>query len=141
MICVTLFCTLRESENTRTCKNCTLNRKHTDMRELHAKHMHVSVFSDLSNVQKRATKSDTSGHCLYISILCLMFLSIQKSGTSVALPELDTTLLHSQHSHTVTQLAPSCCVIAIGAAICSIMLITTCRVLWWTYWAGQDQSR
>ena len=25
---------------------------------------HVSVFSDLRNVQKRATKSDTSDHCL-----------------------------------------------------------------------------
>ena len=35
MICVTLFCTLRESENTRTCLQ----------------------------LQKRATKSDTSGHC------------------------------------------------------------------------------
>ena len=37
------------------------------MRELHAFHMqfsHVRVFSDLSNVQKRATKSDTLGHCL-----------------------------------------------------------------------------
>ena len=38
MIRVTHFCTLRESENTRTCENCTL--------------------------QKRATKSDTSGHCI-----------------------------------------------------------------------------
>ena len=40
MIRGTLFCTLRESENTRTCENCT------------------------RFVQKRATKSDTSGHCL-----------------------------------------------------------------------------
>ena len=37
---VTLFCTLCESENTRTCENCT------------------------RNVHKRATKSDTLGHCL-----------------------------------------------------------------------------
>ena len=28
MICVTLFCTLRESENTRTCENCTRNHGH-----------------------------------------------------------------------------------------------------------------
>ena len=27
MICVTLFCTLRESENTRTCENCTRNTR------------------------------------------------------------------------------------------------------------------
>ena len=35
-------------------------RKHTDIRELHAKHVqisHVRVFSDSRNVQKRATKS------------------------------------------------------------------------------------
>ena len=37
MICVTHFCTLRESENTWTCKNCK---------------------------QARETKSDTLGHCL-----------------------------------------------------------------------------
>ena len=37
------------------------------MRESHAKRVrfsHVRVFSDTRNVQKRATKSDTSGHCL-----------------------------------------------------------------------------
>ena len=37
------------------------------VRELHAKRVqfsHVRVFSDSRNVQKRATKSDTSGHCL-----------------------------------------------------------------------------
>ena len=42
-------------------------RKHTNMRELHAKRVqcsHVRVFSDSRNVQKSATKSDTSGHCL-----------------------------------------------------------------------------
>ena len=54
-------------------------RKHTDMRELHAKSVqfsHVSVFSEtrailscqcvfwFANVQKRVTKSDTLGHCL-----------------------------------------------------------------------------
>ena len=43
MIRVTLFCTFRESENTRTCENCT------------------------RYVQKRATKSDTSSHCLVCS--------------------------------------------------------------------------
>ena len=65
MISVTLFCTLHESENTRTCQNC--------LRELHAKSvqfLHVSVFSDSSNVQKRATKSDTLGHCLSGCITC-----------------------------------------------------------------------
>ena len=49
-----------------------LHAKHTAMRELHAKHTvfkrvqfsYGSVFSDSCNVQKRATKSDTSGHCL-----------------------------------------------------------------------------
>ena len=51
MICVTLFCTLRESENTRTCEN-------------RVRFSHVRVFSDSRNVQKRATKFDTSGHCL-----------------------------------------------------------------------------
>ena len=41
--------------------------KHTDMRETHAKLVcfsHVRVFFYSCNVQKRATKSDTSGHCL-----------------------------------------------------------------------------
>ena len=40
-----------------------------ELRELHAFHVrfsHVRVFSDLRNVQKRATKSDTSGHCLLV---------------------------------------------------------------------------
>ena len=40
---------------------------HTDMQEQHTKHVqfsHVLVFSHLLNVQKHATKSDTSGHCL-----------------------------------------------------------------------------
>ena len=37
MICVTLFCTLRESESTRTCENCTrFASKKTHGRELHA---------------------------------------------------------------------------------------------------------
>ena len=56
VICVTHFCTLRESEEL-----------HIDMRELHAfrvQFAHVRVFSDSSNLQKRATKSDTLGHCL-----------------------------------------------------------------------------
>ena len=42
-------------------------RKHTDMLELHVlrvRFSYVCVFSDSRNVQKRATKSDTSGHCL-----------------------------------------------------------------------------
>ena len=52
MIRVTLFCTI-----------------HTDMRELYAfrvQFSHVRVFSDSRIVQKRATKSDTSGHCLLV---------------------------------------------------------------------------
>ena len=62
MICVTLFCTLSESENTRTCENRTHFRKHMDMRESHAfrvRFSHVCVFSDSHNVQQCATKSDT----------------------------------------------------------------------------------
>ena len=42
--------------------NVLLQRKHTDIREL--QFSHVRVFSDSLNLQKRATKSDTSGHCL-----------------------------------------------------------------------------
>ena len=59
MIRVTLFCTLCESENTRTCEKCT-----HFMRELHAirvQFSHVRVFSG-------ATKSDTSGHCLLATL-------------------------------------------------------------------------
>ena len=44
-----------------------LVRKDTDIRELHAfrvQFSNVRVFSDSRNVQKRAIKSDTSGHCL-----------------------------------------------------------------------------
>ena len=51
MICVTLFCTLSKSKNLLPCKN--------GMRFLNG-----SRFFDLHNVQKHATKSDTSGHCL-----------------------------------------------------------------------------
>ena len=43
------------------------------MLELQAKHVqfsHVRVFSDSRNVQKRATKSDTSGHCLVETESC-----------------------------------------------------------------------
>ena len=46
-------------------------RKHTDMRVLHAKRAqfsHVRMFSGSRNVQKRATKSYTSGHCLLSSL-------------------------------------------------------------------------
>ena len=49
-------------------------RQHTNMRELHVKCMqfsHIRVFSDSRNVQKRATKSDTWGHCLVVlHVLC-----------------------------------------------------------------------
>ena len=70
---VARFCTLRESENTLP---CTRARKHTAkshalrVRISHGRVLkrvqilHGSVFSDLHNVQKRATKSDTLGHCL-----------------------------------------------------------------------------
>ena len=47
-------------------------RKHTAMLESHAfcvRFSHGPVFSDSRNVQKRATKSDTSGHCLDTSLL------------------------------------------------------------------------
>ena len=42
-------------------------KQHTDMRESQAfrvRFAHVRVFCDSRKVQKRATKSDTSGHCL-----------------------------------------------------------------------------
>ena len=42
-------------------------KKHTDMRESHAKCMqfsNVRVFLDSRHVRKRATKADTFGHCL-----------------------------------------------------------------------------
>ena len=50
-----------------------------ELRELHAFHVrfsHVRVFSDLRNVQKRATKSVTSGHCLGCTF-CLDYQHIQ----------------------------------------------------------------
>ena len=43
----------------------------TDMRETHAKRVHFShvrVFFDSRNVQKRVTKSDTSGYCLLLAL-------------------------------------------------------------------------
>ena len=58
MICVTLFCTLREKS---------------------VRFSHVRVFSDSRNVQKRATKSDTSGNCL----LCT-FVAQCRSSSSLA---------------------------------------------------------
>ena len=65
MICVTLFCTLRKSENTRTCENCTRFACNSLMSVcFRVQFSHVRVFSDSRNVQKRATKSHTSGHCL-----------------------------------------------------------------------------
>ena len=55
---VARFCTLRESENTRTCENRT--RFHARIaRETHAKRVrfsHVRVFSDSRNVQKSVTQ-------------------------------------------------------------------------------------
>ena len=76
MICVTLFLHVARV------------RKRTDMRESHAfrvrfsfshvrvfsdsfrvQFSHVRVFSDSRNMQKRATKSHTSGHCLPVSTL------------------------------------------------------------------------
>ena len=37
---------------------------HTFLHAFRVQFSHVRVFSDSRNVQKRATKSDTSGHCL-----------------------------------------------------------------------------
>ena len=51
MICVSLFSTLRESKNLLPCEN-------------HVQFLHGCRFFDSHNEQKRATKSDTSGHCL-----------------------------------------------------------------------------
>ena len=65
---VACFCTLHESENTRTCENRTLFRKHTDMRES-VRFLHVCGFSGSCNVQKRATKSDTLGYCLAATLM------------------------------------------------------------------------
>ena len=55
MICVTLFCTLRKSE----------------LHAFRVQFSHVRVFSDSRNVQKRATRSDTSGHCLHLPAAAL----------------------------------------------------------------------
>ena len=59
MICVTLFCTLHASENTRICENCMQN-----------------ACDSLHNVQKRATKSDTSGHCLPVRTITCVYVHI-----------------------------------------------------------------
>ena len=60
MICVTLFCTLRESENTWTCEN----RKR--------------FACDSRKVQNSATKSDTSGLCL-LSIINFVIIPNDQS--------------------------------------------------------------
>ena len=54
-------------------------KKHTAVRESHVKRVqfsNVRVFSDSRNVQKRATKPDTSGHCL---VLCLVLIGWNQS--------------------------------------------------------------
>ena len=43
MICVTLFCTLRESENTRTCENCTRNTRACENCTRNASDSRISV--------------------------------------------------------------------------------------------------
>ena len=81
------------------------------MREMHVKHvhfshvsvlkhvhfLHVSVFSDSCNVQKRATKSDTSGHCLMIRIKSCAenskFLN-QLPTSADGVPKLENDLRH-----------------------------------------------
>ena len=45
MICVTLFCTMRVSKNTRTCENSTLFKEHTDMRTRKACNSYMSMCS------------------------------------------------------------------------------------------------
>ena len=77
MISVTLFCTLLESKNLRPCENHTTFACDSLMAVAHAFRVWFSHgcrfcvwfsqgsrFFDSCNVQKRATKSDTSGHCL-----------------------------------------------------------------------------
>ena len=85
---------MRESENTRTCENYTETREilacprailacpcvrtcencthvrvlgHARIARKRVQFSHVHVFSDSRNVHKRATKPDTSGHCLQIT--------------------------------------------------------------------------
>ena len=53
MICVTLFCTLRESKNLRPFEN-------------RVRFSHGRRFFGSRSVQTRATKSDASGHCLLL---------------------------------------------------------------------------
>ena len=66
MICVTLFCTLRESQNTRPCENSTRNACDSRIALCFGNacdfRIWPCVFS--RNMQKFATKSDASGHCL-----------------------------------------------------------------------------
>ena len=65
-----LACTLRESLACPRFSHVRVNLSHVrDSRmsvcfQFRVQFSHVRVFSDSRNVQKRATKSDTSGHCL-----------------------------------------------------------------------------
>ena len=63
MIRVTLFCTLRA---------------------FRVQFSHVRVFSDSRNVQKRATKSDTSGHCLVAELLICIAAAAAATAAAVA---------------------------------------------------------
>ena len=49
---------------------------------------HVRVFSDSRNLQKRATKSDTSDHCL-LGILVLRGRSVRTYGGGICYLSLD----------------------------------------------------
>ena len=63
MICVTLFCTLRESKTHGHARFARISRAILACPKS-VRISHVREFLDSCNMQKRATKSDTSGHCL-----------------------------------------------------------------------------
>ena len=79
-LCHTFFCTMHESKNTLTpghVRIACVPKKNQDMRVSCEKLPRITVraFFYSHNVQKRATKSDTSGHCLELTSGAFSFLS------------------------------------------------------------------
>ena len=80
MIRVTLFCTLRESENTRTCES-----ENTLTCENRMSVCFLTRALTTRNMQKRATKSDASGHCLLQALWAEFCHSFGRSDPSECL--------------------------------------------------------
>ena len=70
------FCTLRKSENTRTCEHCTRNACNSRMSVKRVQFSHVRMFSDSRNVQKSVTRIITSGHCLVLTAIQETLISL-----------------------------------------------------------------